>query len=1127
MLWNVQGLQSKLNDLDFLDLITKYDILFFTETWTGATANVQINGFHEITCNRPKCSKRAKRDSGGIVIYCKNKLSDNLKVVKLDEKGIVWLKLPKEDFKMQNDVYFCICYIPPERSRLYRNLCALQNFDFFDNLSDDIRYYSNIGSVYICGDMNGRTGERSDLISDVGLEKYVPELPSIITYEHDLPNRTSNDKSVNSFGLRLLSMCKEHDLRLVNGRLEPGMFTCYTHNGCSVVDYLITSPDNFAQIKSMLVMNLTEFSDHCPIQFELNAAPCDNPNVTKLTDKIVWGPERVDEFKNYLRDECGFVDNIITNLELGSTSIDDSITYLTDFLYDAAFRHFGKTMRQTMNATHTSKNAKSSAWFNDECRAKKALFLNAKRMFNGCQNDANKTIFLNCRSDFCKAKRKAKCTYYTKEKKTLSYLSATEPRKFWKKVNTYRKSKSGIADSISLDEFVRHFQTILNSPHTDNEYDDIHVNDINIDELDMQITEEEVRAVIRSMKCNKCPGMDNLPAELFINAESILTPYIVRLFNVIFNSGIYPDLWAAGIIVPIPKKGDKSNVSNYRGITLINSIAKLFSLVLRNRLNSWCETNEVFCDFQYGFRNEKSTVDCIFLLKGIIDKVLGDKGKLFCAFIDYEKAFDTVMRDALWLKLVNYGVSTKMITMLKAIYRKVLACVRVHSDVSDLFDVGLGVKQGEPLSPLLFLLFVNDAFTEIKTDNVGAMINHLCVFMMMFADDMILCSTTKQGLQTLLDKLGTYSDKWGLKVNTGKTKICVFEKRKSNQNFRWKYKGDFLDIVEQFCYLGINFKYTGNMNDSVKMLSDQALKSMNNLISVFGRISVDINTKLKLFDALVKPILLYGSEVLGISCESEIDKIHIKYCKSILGLKRQTPNAAVYGELGRLPISILCKERVLRFWLKLVHNTNTNISPTSIMYNQQLEDVRQNPNVKNWANRVKSILDNLGFSNVWINQNEHHTSIDIFKQRLRDQYIQSWRESISAMPKLEYYCQYKHVFEMEFYVTALDAEKTIKHIASIRLGSHNLEIETGRFNNVIRAQRICKLCNMNCVESEYHFLCICPAYSSLRRQYIHVSWPTLDKYYRLLSTKSKRLLYKLGKYVNLAMQTRLSLIQQH
>ncbi len=78
-------------------------------------------------------------------------------------------------------------------------------------------------------------------------------------------------------------------------------------------------------------------------------------------------------------------------------------------------------------------------------------------------------------------------------------------------------------------------------------------------------------------------------------------------------------------------------MSNYRGITLINTTAKLFSLILRNRLNSWCEDNDIFSDFQYGFRNGKGTVDGIFLLEGIIDKVLGDKGKLFCAFIDYER----------------------------------------------------------------------------------------------------------------------------------------------------------------------------------------------------------------------------------------------------------------------------------------------------------------------------------------------------------------------------------------------------------------------------------------------------------------------------------------------------------
>ncbi len=157
--------------------------------------------------------------------------------------------------------------------------------------------------MFICGDMNGRTGERSDQINNIGLDRYVRELPSVMKYEYDLPDRHSDDKSVNSFGLRLLSLCKEHDLRLVNGRLEPGRFTCYTHNGCSVVDYLITSPDNFAQINTMNFMDLTEFSDYCPIVFELNASIRDNPNIPKVTQRIEWGPERVDEFKTYLLSE--------------------------------------------------------------------------------------------------------------------------------------------------------------------------------------------------------------------------------------------------------------------------------------------------------------------------------------------------------------------------------------------------------------------------------------------------------------------------------------------------------------------------------------------------------------------------------------------------------------------------------------------------------------------------------------------------------------------------------------------------------------------------------------------------------------------------------------------------------
>jgi len=135
----------------------------------------------------------------------------------------------------------------------------------------------------------------------------------------------------------------------------------------------------------------------------------------------------------------------------------------------------------------------------------------------------------------------------------------------------------------------------------------------------------------------------------------------------------------------------------------------LFSLVLRNRINTWCENENIYCNEQFRFRNNRSTADCIFILHTIIQNVISHNPKLYCAFIDYEKAFDTVINDALWIKLVNSGLSCKMLTVIKSMYTNVTSCINAaNMSYSELVDVSLGVKQGEPLSPLLFILFIND-----------------------------------------------------------------------------------------------------------------------------------------------------------------------------------------------------------------------------------------------------------------------------------------------------------------------------------------------------------------------------------------------------------------------------------
>ena len=117
-----------------------------------------------------------------------------------------------------------------------------------------------------------------------------------------------------------------------------------------------------------------------------------------------------------------------------------------------------------------------------------------------------------------------------------------------------------------------------------------------------------------------------------------------------------------------------------------------------------------------------------------------------------------------------------------------------------------------------------------------------------------------------------------------------------------------LEIVDSFSYLGVTFSSNGSLEAGVQALSDQALRAVNNLLGLFQRVYFDIKTKLALFDALVTPILLYNAEVWGLYDYPQMDKIHIKFCKIFLGVRQQTPNYAVYGELGRFPLSGFAKE---------------------------------------------------------------------------------------------------------------------------------------------------------------------------------------------------------------------------
>ena len=241
-----------------------------------------------------------------------------------------------------------------------------------------------------------------------------------------------------------------------------------------------------------------------------------------------------------------------------------------------------------------------------------------------------------------------------------------------------------------------------------------------------------------------------------------------------------------------------------------------------------------------------------------------EKKPLFCAFVDFKKAFDSVYRNGLWLKLLQLGTSSKIINMLRTMYSDVKACVRSDNIISECFSCLNGVKQGEHVSPLMFILFINDLYESLLNDNDDYItLNDLKLFLLLFADDAVLFSYTREGLQILLDRLKNYCDKWGLTVNISKTVVMVCKNGRPSQDAEIYYDGRKLATVTNFSYLGVSLSYNGKFHVTQKKLSEQALRALFALNSTCQKISMNISEKLQLFDTLILPILMYGACIWG------------------------------------------------------------------------------------------------------------------------------------------------------------------------------------------------------------------------------------------------------------------------
>ena len=546
-------------------------------------------------------------------------------------------------------------------------------------------------------------------------------------------------------------------------------------------------------------------------------------------------------------------------------------------------------------------------------------------------------------------------------------------------------------------------------------------------------------------------------------------------FQLVFDTGLIPFVWRKAIIFPIHKDSttDKRLPMNYRGISLLSCISKLYSNLINKRLSKYLDENDILAEEQNGFRKARSCEDHIFTLNSIIR----NNKETFATFIDLKKAFDFVDRDLLLYKLLLIHVDGKVYNTIKNMYSNTSACVRINGKLTNWFDCKSGVRQGCNLSPTLFSIFINDLVAEINSLNAGMNFENEQISMLLYADDIVFISSSEAEMQRMLDTLHQWCKKWRVLINSTKSQAVHFRQpRKPRSLYQFRIGDNLIDTVETYKYLGVIFHEKMDFSHTAKALASGAGRALGSIISkIHGMKEFGFSTFEKLYESCVIPVLDYGASVWGFKSYTEIDSVQNRAVRYFLGVHRFSPTLAINGDIGWLPSTMRHWFHMIRMWNKLIVMDDSRL--TKRMFNYDYVQCQNN----SWNFEVKSIFDKIDMTYSY--ETKETVDMCLVKQKLFSYYAESWPDKVRNTPKLRTYRQLKTSYETETYVklNLLRNERSV--LAQFRCGVLPLRIETGRFVGEKPEERLCRLCNYNSPEDEIHFLLDCTLYTTLREQW--------------------------------------------
>ena len=800
---------------------------------------------------------------------------------------------------------------------------------------------------------------------------------------------------------------------------------------------------------------------------------------------------------------------------------------------------------------HREDHRPQNRWYNRECKQARHILRGAER-----SHAADSEEVRAARHTYRQTVKRVKKAYEDGRMQSMLEDVYANPRAFWQK---YNKESGGVKEPvqapISLDEWRLYFHGLLlavgDSTYVGEGFDDHcrHFASLYPEpsaeacaaaaDLNRPLTTGEVETGLQRLQNNKAAGCDGVVAEFLTKAmvrttvagvqrkEYILAPALTTAFNAVLRGGYPTDFWGVSALTPVPKpKGQVHVKDDYRGIAVGSVLAKLYALVILARLDAWAEATGKRAWGQAGFRTGRGTPDNCFILRHVIDAAAVRKKPLYCAFIDFSKAYDRVDRALLWRVLHGMGLHGEALNTLQQMYEGVQLRVRVGGELSDAFPSTVGVRQGCPLSPLLFGLVIDrlETFLAGKCPTVGTHVAERLLRALLYADDVVLTCDSASQLQSLLDALGEFCSANCMLVNEVKSHVVTFNSKFASGTPPFIYMGRQLHIKPHYVYLGLKFVDGEACKHALIPAVTKARKVMHAMFSRCYNWGLhNLNVQGHLFDTLVKSVLCYGCEVWGPDwvapmcikgdfCKGLAEtQVQFPFMRQSMGVRKGTSTAVMMQELYRDPLAFHWLRMAVQLWNKALKRPADDYLRLALLDNVHLAAQTAGVAAKQlWAYHFTQAMDALGC--VW---KGHAGPILInptdVQQAMQDKWVDwEWR-AVNAGTMDADWCEgtrrvraapatfstgfkmfvYRRWFaqpegdKKHSYVMHLTDREHIMALAQLRTGSHWLMIDKGRRLKVdgrwVRLDRGARCC-VHCpgrVEDEMHLL-ECPHWASLR-----------------------------------------------